>query len=166
MTRAATLPQDSQKAPERPLGTPESTNAHGPVARGEINAIERRRAGDRERQRRYRERKRRGLEPVRVEVDADLIDGMIARGLVPDSLEHDREAIARALVGLARESIETAPTERPDAELFVIQIGVDNEFLDKLVERGHITEAEVFDGDRIAEAIFRLALSRLLDGNR
>lgn len=63
-----------------------------------------------ERMRRLRRRQARGATVIRVEVDHDLIEGMIAAGLVGEAAALDTAALAAALTRVLRESVQRSHT--------------------------------------------------------
>ncbi len=62
---------------------------------------------DAERQRRCRERKRRGLVLANAEVPDQLVEALVAEGLLPEAQATDAHAIGKALVVKAAESVTT-----------------------------------------------------------
>ena len=60
---------------------------------------------DKERQRRCRERKRRGLVLARAEVPDKIIEILIEQGVLPEAQATDARAIGRALVDVTEKSV-------------------------------------------------------------
>ena len=58
-----------------------------------------------ERQRRCRERKRRGLVLARAEVPDQLVEALVAQGVLPEAQATDEHAIGKALVDVTEKSV-------------------------------------------------------------
>ncbi len=60
---------------------------------------------DKERQRRCRERKRRGLVLARAEVPDRIVEALVEQGVLPEAQATDARAIGQALVEVAENSV-------------------------------------------------------------
>ncbi len=60
---------------------------------------------DRERQRRCRQRKRRGLVLARAEVPDRIVEALVEQGVLPEGQATDARAIGKALVEVAENSV-------------------------------------------------------------
>ncbi len=60
---------------------------------------------DKERQRRCRERKRRGLVLARAEVPDQLVEALVEQGVLPEAQATDEHAIGKALVDVTEKNV-------------------------------------------------------------